>query len=194
MRYGVIRGAPDLPAPALQRRGIEVAGCDLLLEEHTTTAGGRKALLHRLKALARGDELLLHDLAVLDASTGELAVLFRRLFEAGVTVRITGGAQIVTLAPLAPIPRVLAVLADHGSAQPTKPVVRRRARPPEVQLTQHQIRYARDMHRRGHSMRAIGLLFQLAPTEIAALIRARSADDRGPDEDTEHVGLVAPSR
>jgi DNA invertase Pin-like site-specific DNA recombinase len=193
LRYGVIRSAPDLPTPAQQRRGIETAGCDVLLEQPSFTANGRNALRHRLRTLRRGDELLLHDLAVLGASTGALAVILRRLFEAGVAVRLTGGPQIVTLAPVDPIPRVLAVLADHESARPEKPLVRRRAHPRAAQLTQHQIRYARDMHRRGHSLRAIGLLFQLAPTEIAAVIRARDVGEAGSDGDADRTPLASPS-
>jgi len=172
MRYGVVRVSPDLPPPNVQRRLIEAAGCDIVLEERQPTPASQRNLFHLLFGLSRGDELLVHTLAVLEATTGELARLMRHFFEAGVTLRVTGGSRVESLAPEGAIPRALVMLAEHETARPpAQPPARRRAKLKSVPLTQHQLKFARDMHRRGHSMREIGLLFQLAPNEIAELIR-----------------------
>lgn len=173
MRYGVVRMSPELPSPTLQRRSIEIVGCDVFLEERQPTVGSQRNLFQLLYGLRAGDEVLAHSLAAFEATTGELARLLRRFFETGVTLRLTGGSQVETLAPSGPFPRSLAMLADHEAHRLPSSVRRRRSRPREIALTQHQLKYARDMHRRGHSMRAIGLLFQLAPNEVAELIRTR---------------------
>lgn len=173
MRYGVVRVSPDLPSPGIQRRLIEAAGCDIVLEERQPTAASQRNLFHLLFGLRRGDEVLVHALGVFEATTGEIARLMRHFFEAGVTLRVTGGSRVESLAPEGPIPRALVMLADHETARPAREPARRRAKFKNVPLTQHQLKFARDMHRRGHSMREIGLLFQLAPNEIAELIRSR---------------------
>jgi len=174
MRYGVVRVSPDLPPPNVQRRLIETAGCDVILEERLPTASSQRNLFHLLRDLKAGDEVLVHGLASFEASTGELARLMRHFFEAGVTLRLTGGSRIETLGPEGPIPRALVMLADHEASRPAREPVRRRSRVKDTPLTQHQLRFARDMHRHGHSMRSIGLLFQLAPNEIAELIRGKA--------------------
>jgi len=183
MRYGVVRSSPELPAPSVQRRQIETAGCDIILEEGDPPAASHRSLLTLLFGLQRGDEVVVYGLESLDASTGELARLIRRFFEAGVTLKIVGGSQVEILAPTGAIPRALALLADHESRKPARLAGRKRARPTEAPLTQHQLKFARDMHRRGHSMRAIGLLFRLTPNEVAKLLRATRAD--GPESETD---------
>lgn len=175
MRYGVVRISSDLPPPSLQRRLIEAAGCDLLLDESHPIVANPQALRRKLERLQPGDEILVHGLEAFEQTTGGLARLLRRLFEAGVTLRIVGGPRIETLAPEGPLPRVLALLADYESRRPTAPSVRRRARAQAAPLTQHQLKFAREMHRRGHSIRAIGLLFRLAPSEVAQLLRVTGA-------------------
>lgn len=172
MRYGVVRISPDLPPPNVQRRLIEAAGCDIVIEERQPSASSQRNLFHLLHGLKRGDEVLVHGLSSFEAGTGELARLLRHFFEAGVTLRVTGGSRVESLAPDGPIPRALVMLADHETGRPAREAPRRRARTSEAPLTQHQLKFARDMHRRGHSMRSIGLLFQLAPSEVAELIRA----------------------
>jgi len=169
MRYGVVRVSPDLPPPNVQRRLIEATGCDIVLEERQPTAASQRNLFHLLFGLKRGDEVLVHTLAAFEATTGDLARLLRHFFEAGVTLRVTGGSRIESLAPEGPIPRALVMLADHETARPAHEPARRRAKFRNVPLTQHQLRFARDMHRRGHSMREIGLLSQLAPMTSAAM-------------------------
>jgi DNA invertase Pin-like site-specific DNA recombinase len=174
MRYGVVRVSPDLPPPNLQRRLIEAVGCDVVLEERPPSAYSQRNLFQLLYGLKAGDELLVHSLSVLAASTGELARLMRHLLETGVTLRITGGSRLESLAPDGSVPRALAMLADHESARRAAKPDRHRPRSKgTAPLTQHQLKFARDMHRRGHSMREIGLLFQLAPMEIAGLIRGQ---------------------
>ncbi|WP_296598965.1 hypothetical protein [Phenylobacterium sp.] len=183
MRYGVVRTSPDLPAPSVQRRLIETAGCDILLEQGEPPAANHRSLLTLLSGLQRGDEVVVHGLESLDATTGELARLMRRFFEAGVTLKIVGGSQVEVLAPVAAIPRALALLADHESRKPFREAGQKRPRPTDSPLTQHQLKFARDMHRRGHSMRAIGLLFRLAPNEIARLLRSSRPEGDTADED-----------
>jgi len=174
MRYGVVRVSPDLPSPNVQRRLIEAVGCDIVLEERQPTAASQRNLFHLFFGLKAGDEVLVHSLAVFEATTGDLARLLRRFFEQGVTLRVTGGSRVESLAPEGVVPRALVMLADHESSRPAREQVRRRPRTKNAPLTQHQIRFARDMHRRGHSMRAIGLIFQLAPNEIADVLRSRN--------------------
>lgn len=174
MRYGIVRHSPALPPPAVQRRLIEAAGCDAWLEEGPATPGGQRILFRVLHDLNAGDELIAYSLDAFEASTGELARLLRRLFEADVKLRFVGGSQQETLAPDGGMPRVLALLADHETRRPTAPATRRRARTEPAGLTRHQLTFARDMRRRGHSLREIGLIFRLSPAEVS-----KALDDGG---------------
>ncbi|HEY0648563.1 hypothetical protein [Phenylobacterium sp.] len=191
MRYGVVRISPDFPPPSVQRRLIESAGCDVVLEERQPTSSTQRNLLHLLYGLKSRDEVLVHSLAAFEITTGELARLLRHFFEASVTLRLTGGSRVESLTPEGAIPRALVMLADHETARPAREPTRRRARVRDVALTQHQLKFARDMHRRGHSMRSIGLLFQLAPNEIAELIRGRNGS-ASPEADPEPGIRAAP--
>jgi len=193
MRYGVVRTSPDLPSPGLQRHAMALAGCDVVLEETAPTALSRRGLLQLLFGLKRGDAVLVHGLESFGLSTGELARLLRQFHEAGVTLEIVGGSVPENLVPDGEPPRVLALLADHETRLPTR--TRGRARSDrlggnglaspqalpetrdahEAPLTQHQLRFARDMHRRGHSLRSIGLVFRLSPREIGRLLSAPDA-------------------
>lgn len=183
MRYGVVRSSPELPPPSVQRRLIETVGCDIVLEEGDPNVASHRSLLVLLFGLRRGDEVIVHGLECLDATTGELARLIRRFFEVGVTLRIVGGSRIEALTPTGAIPRALALLADHETRRPHRTVTRRRARSADASLTQHQLKFARDMHRRGHSMRAIGLLFRLSPNEVAKLLRSDRSDTPDAESD-----------
>lgn len=177
-RYGVIGASPDLPAPSLQLRQIRSAGCDAILETNSPFLPDHKRLLRVLHGLRRGDEVVVHSLESLDLTTGELARLLRRFFEVGVTLKIVGGSRPEVLAPDGSIPRVLALLANHESRRPVQPDARRSPRAADAPLTRHQLKFAQDMHRRGHSMRAIGLLFRLPPNAVAQLLRTgRSLDE-----------------
>jgi DNA invertase Pin-like site-specific DNA recombinase len=174
MRYGVVRISPDLPPTSVQRRRIEATGCDVVLDD------GARSLGRLTPGLSAGDEVLVHGLEAFDLTTGELSRLLRRFFETGVTLKIVGGSQIESLAPQGPMPRALALLADHEARRP-RAAERRRSRPADSPLTQHQLKFARQMHRRGHSMRAIGLIFQLSPSEMATLLREAPGADEGDD-------------
>jgi len=181
MRYGVVRSSPELPPTSLQRRLIESAGCDIVLGEADSSASSQRSLLTLLSGLRRGDEVVVHGLECLDATTGELARLIRRFFETGVTLKIVGGSRVEMLAPSGAIPRALALLADHETRRPHQTTIRRRAPSADAPLTQHQLKFARAMYRRGHSMREIGLLFRLAPNEMARILRAaRTPADSNP--------------
>jgi hypothetical protein len=183
MRYGVVRSSPELPPPSVQRRLIEAVGCDIIVEEGDPHVASHRSLLVLLFGLRRGDEVVVHGLECLDATTGELARLIRRFFEAGVTLKIVGGSRLEALAPTGAIPRALALLADHEMRRPRRTATRRRTRSADASLTQHQLRFARDMHRRGHSMRAIGLLFRLSPNEVTKLLRADRTDTSDVESD-----------
>ncbi|MBL8770996.1 MAG: hypothetical protein JNK30_06395 [Phenylobacterium sp.] len=175
MRYGVVRPSPDLPPASVQRRRIEMAGSDVIV------ADGAHRLWAARPLLAPGDEILVYALEAFGLTTGELARLLRRLLEIGVTLRIVGGSQGETLTPEGGVPRALALLADYEARHPRAVGERRRGRATGSPLTQHQLKFARQMHRRGHSMRAIGLIFQQSPTEMAALLRetAEEGEDDG---------------
>ena len=211
MRYGVVRTSPDLPSLGQQRSLIERAGCDLVLEDTEPTALSHRGLLQLLFGLKRGDTVLIHGLEIFGLTTGELARLLRRLLEAGVTLEIVGGTQPESLAPNGATPRALALLADHETRRPTRlrgrgrsqglegllaPDARGGAPPPnhdrrpDTALTQYQLRFARSMHRHGHSVRSIGLLFRLSPSEMARRLLTdgeRLEDDEpdSPDAPTE---------
>lgn len=172
MRYGVVRSSPELPPASVQRRLIETAGCDIFLEQGDPQVASHRSLFQVLFGLKRGDEVIVYGLQAFEAHTGELARLFRRFFESGITLRIVGGSRTETLAPEGSIPRVLALLADHDTRRHEDTATHKRARAAASPLTQHQVKFARAMHRRGHTMREIGLLFRLAPNEIAQILRS----------------------
>ena len=184
MRYGVVRSSPELPPLSVQRRLIETVGADIILQEGDPQASSHRSLITLLLGLNRGDELVVHGLDSLDATTGELACLLRHFLEVGVTLTMVGGSRAEVLTPGGAVPRVLALLADHETRRSAQDNGPRRARASDALLTQHQLKFARDMQRRGHSMRAIGLLFRLAPNEVARLLRtARDDDGSGPEPD-----------
>lgn len=177
VRYGVIRISPGLPPPEDQRRRIEAVGCDVYLEERAQASAGQGLLLPLLYRLKAGDELLVYGLEALEAGVGELARMFRSFNEGDVTLHIVGGPATVTLAPGGPTPQALALLADFEARHPTRASTRRRARAPTPTLSPYQLKFARDMQRRGYSMREIGLLFRLSPNEVGAVLSRADAED-----------------
>ena len=88
MRYGLIRDVEGLPPEILQRRLLEQAACDVLLEQGRPTRAALRAQRNLLYSLKYGDELLLCSLNTLQMSTGDVALLFRRFGQEGVTLRI----------------------------------------------------------------------------------------------------------
>ncbi|WP_293679678.1 hypothetical protein [uncultured Phenylobacterium sp.] len=183
MRYGVVRASPDLPPPQAQRRLIEAQGCDVVLEARSLSPSGEQVLRRLLYSLKRGDQILVHGLEVFAVGVAGLARLFRYFHDSGVTVRLIGTAE--CLEPVGPAPRLLTLLADYAARHPDQPPTFRRARVAASPLTPHQLRYARDLQRRGESMRAIGLLFRLSPSEVAVLLaRKPEPEDGGPRDAT----------
>jgi len=86
MRFGLIRDIEGLPPCSLQRRLVEKAGCDLVIEEAWPTRASIKAQRKLLFDLKAGDELVVPSLHTLQMSTGELVLLFRKFDETGVTL------------------------------------------------------------------------------------------------------------
>lgn len=176
MRYGVIRSSPQLPTLEDQRRVVEGAGCQAVFEERAHASVGQSRLLPLLERLKTGDEVVVHNLDAFDASIGDLVRMMRGFCDVGVSLRILEADTLEVLEPLRPTPRVLALLADYEERHPTRSPTRRRARAVEPLLTPHQLKFARDMQRRGYGMREIGLLFRLSPNEITILM---STGERG---------------
>lgn len=170
MRYGIIRASPRLPTLEDQRASLEAAGCQTVFEERTQASSGQSRLLPLLERLKAGDEVAVQSLDAFDASIGDLVRMLHGFCEVGVTLRIVSDEVVDVVVPQHPTPRALVILADHEARHPTKTPTRRRARPVDPPLTPHQLRFARDMQRRGYGMREIGLLFRLSPNEIAAFL------------------------
>ena len=170
MRYGVIRSSPRLPAIEDQRRAVEDAGCQAVFEERAHASTGQSRLLPLLERLKAGDEVVVHSLDSFDASIGDLVRMMRGFCDVGVSLHILGTDAVEVLEPQRPIPRALALLADYEERHPTRSPTRRRARSVEPLLTPHQLKFARDLQRRGYGMREIGLLFRLSPSEITTLL------------------------
>lgn len=169
MRYGIVRESPSLPPPGVQRRVLEAAACDVILQEGHPTPEAQRRLARLLFGLKPGDEVLVHALDVFQRSTGELAQLIRNFLEVGVTLRIVGdNAEPEALKPSENVLKVLSLLAEHESRRPTRAAgttsrLNSGSRNP---LSKYQIDYARKLHREGASLRSIGLLFQVSPNEI----------------------------
>lgn len=182
MRYAIIRGGEGLPPPDVQRQGLNGIPYDLAFEEGAATRKGQDWLFSHLQQLKGGDEVLLWDLDVLQLSTAELLTLLLRLFEGGVTVRLTKGARPETLNLADGAPRTMRLLAEHEARRPSRPPPTRRGRSSRRPLSPYQVKYARQLLLRGTSRRAVGLLFQLAPDELSEQLAG--SDDSSLDAGT----------
>lgn len=198
VRFGLVRDAEGLPEPEVQVRGFERVGVDQLLSE-TLRQDGQRRLRKWITTLRRGDTIVAFGLNAFNLSTGELAVLLRTLCEAGVTVELLdAGLRPQRIEPTPSVPRILALLAEHEQQMP--PSRRQRAAPHTRSgrggkpLSRYQIDYATKLLRRGTPLRELGLLFQMAPDDIWAVLQVgqrlagrlgdRPTDvglDRGPD-------------
>lgn len=169
MRYGIVREASSLPPPAVQRRLLEAAACDVILQEGHPTPEAQRRLARLLFGLKPGDEVLVHSLDVFQRTTGELAQLIRNFLEVGVTLQIVGETSDgEVLKPSENVLKVLSLLADHEVRRPSRAPaggssLKSGSRNP---LSKYQLDYARKLHREGASLRSIGLLFQVSPSEI----------------------------
>lgn len=174
MRYGVVRECASLPPPAVQRRLLEAAACDVVLQESSPTPESQRRLARLLFGLKTGDEVLVHSLDVFQRSTGELAQLIRNFLEVGVSLRIVGErSEPDALKPSENVLKVLSLLAEHESRRPSRLPAGAGSRfnsGSRNALSKYQTDYARKLHREGASLRAIGLLFQVSPDEVWAAI------------------------
>ena len=142
----------------------------MVFEERSHAPSGQNILLSLLQRLTLGDQVIVHSLEVFEATVGDLTRTLRAFNDSGVTLRLVGGGEVETLEPVRPTPRALTLLAGYEERHPTRPTTHRRARAEPSTLTSHQLKFARDMQRRGYSMREIGLLFRLSPNEMVALL------------------------
>lgn len=170
MRFGLIRDIEGHPPCSLQRRLVEQAGCDLVIEEAWPTRASLKALRKLLFDLKSGDELVVPSLHTLQMSTGELVLLFRRFDETGVALRIVGEDSDVVLSFSGRARPLLALLAGNEAVRPDRQRAPGRRRPRNKPLTRYQIDYAIELRRRGASLRTIGQLFQTSPSELQELL------------------------
>jgi hypothetical protein len=176
MRYGIVRKIEGEASPGLQRRQVEINGCDVVLEQGEPTREDQRALRNLLGRLGAGDEVVISSLELLQLSTGELAVLLRRFFEVGVTLKLVGGSATIDVVGTS-VPRALSLLADHETRRPTRPPTSQRSRANLKVLSRYQIDYAMALRRQGKPLRAVGLLFQLTPTELLQLMGGDPLDE-----------------
>lgn len=176
MRYGIVRKIEGEASRGLQRRQVEINGCDVVLEQGEPTREDQRALRNLLGRLRAGDEVVVSSLELLQLSTGELAVLLRRFFEVGVTLKLVGGSATVDVVGTG-VPRALSLLADHETRRPTRPPTSQRSRANLKVLSRYQIDYAMALRRQGKPLRAVGLLFQLTPTELLQLMGGDPLDE-----------------
>ncbi|WP_374467862.1 recombinase family protein [Phenylobacterium sp.] len=159
-----------MPPPVAQRRLLEAAQCDLVLEEGPPTPEAQRRLARLLSGLKVGDEVLVHSLDAFQRTTGELAQLIRTFLELGVSLRIVSAAdEVETLPPAENVRKVLALLADHEARRPTRlppGSASSRNAGSRKPLSKYQVEYARKLHREGTSLRSISLLFQVSPNEV----------------------------
>lgn len=174
MRLGIVLDGSRPAAASEQRDLLAARDCEVIAHESRMTPQVRRRLDRLIRNLHRGDELVLADLAALERTTGELAQLLRNLFQVGVAVRLARAeGDDVLLAPDdSSVALVLALSEHEGRRTPVERAYRRRrsevGRP--LELTKHQIEYARKLYADGASPRSIGLIFQATPDQIWQLI------------------------
>lgn len=150
---------------------MEDAACEVVHEARSTRPdqNNLKTLLAQLRA---GDEVVVHSLDAFQLTTGELALLLRRLFELRVGVHVVQpSGALERLTPSGGIPKLLHLLADHEVRRPSR-APWKRSRANLKTLTVHQISYARALLKKGDSLRSVGLLFQLTPNELLRELNA----------------------
>ena len=143
-------------------------GFDFLLEEETPTRASQQALRHLLMGLKSGDVALVCSLETLQMPSGAIIVLLQRFFSAGIKLLLVDaiGSEDITASPT---PRLLELLARNEQRWPTRVSISERGQRTRT-LSSYQLRYARELRRRGESLRAIGLLFQISPGDLQTLI------------------------
>ena len=179
MRYGIVREIEGHPPIAVQRDLVAQVGCDQVLEDGAPTRASLRAQWKVLFDLKPGDELVIPGIDTLQMSTGELVLLFRKFDQTGVSLRIVGGEHAASLSFTGRARPVLALLAANEALRPARQRPAPRSRPRGKPLSRYQIDYANELRRHGASLRMIGLLFQVAPSE---LLRLLGPDSPGPGD------------
>ena len=143
-------------------------GFDFLLEEETPTRASQRALRHLMMGLKSGDVAMVCSLETLQMPSGEIIVLLQRFYSAGIKLLLVDaiGSEDITASPT---PRLLGLLARNEQHWPTRVSLTGRS-PRTRKLSAYQVRYARELRRRGESLRAIGLLFQTAPNDLLSMM------------------------
>lgn len=179
LRYGLIRDVEGLPPEILQRRLLEQAECEVLLEQGRPTRAALRAQRNLLYSLKYGDELLLCSLNTLQMSTGDVALLFRRFGQAGVTLRILDADTFAPIELAGSARKVLSLLAANEQLWPTRQRPWSSGRPKAKALSRYQIDYALGLKKQGVSLRTISQLFQIAPSELGLLMSEGRRGTRG---------------
>ncbi len=168
MRYAIARGGVGLAPASVQRDRLQSMGFDMLLQEDSPTRESQKALTHLLARLRADDEVALCSLEVLQLQTADLVLLLQRFQETGIKILLvdTLGAEDLSRSSAA---RLLDLMSRNELSWAPRSSGAERKRP-SLKLTRYQIHYARELRRRGESLRAIGLLFQISPGDLQTLI------------------------
>ena len=174
MRLGIILDGPKPSAADDQRALLAARDCHVIAHEARMTPQVRRRLDRLIHNLRRGDELVVVSLEVLEKTTGEIIQLLRNLFQVGVSVRLarSEGSDTV-LTPDEGTIALVSMLAEHERRRSTGEQAYRRRRGEvgrKLELTNHQIAYARKLYADGASPRAIGLIFQATPDQVWQLI------------------------
>lgn len=176
MRYGIIVEGPQSPSAEVQRLRLAQHACDVVVEEPAMTPDARRRLSRLIARLKPRDELVVHGLEVLGQTTGAAVHLLREVFRKHAVVVVAREAEApMRFEPQPGLVDLVDALADHEARQALPPVPRRRRGEAgrRMQLTAHQIDYARKLHAEGASPRAIGLLFQVAPDDISRILESQ---------------------
>ena len=168
MRYALARGIFGLPPVSVQRDRLHRAGFDMLLEEEAPTRESQKALTHLLARLRGVDEVALCSLEILQLPTADLILLFQRFQTTGNKLLLVDTQDVEDLTRSSGA-RLLELMSGNELSWASRRRGAERKRPP-LKLTRYQIHYARELRRRGESLRAIGLLFQVSPGDLQDLL------------------------
>jgi hypothetical protein len=166
VRYGLVRQIEGHAPVALERRRLEKAGCDVLLEEGPPTRAALRAQWGWLFNLKAGDELLVCSLDTLQMPTGRLVLLFRKFDQTGVVLKIVSDDGVTTLGSSSHMRSLLALLSANEAQRPDPRRAPARRRPFGKPLSRFQVRYANELRRHGASLRMISQLFQISPADL----------------------------
>jgi len=174
LRYGIVRVASYLPTADWQWAMLEGLGCDLVQEVYGEDFATDRRVGHVLFQLAKGDEIVVHNLAVLARNMVQTVRVLRNLIELDVSVLVSAdGSAVNAITSADSAFDVLAFLAEQehqrfpDSAMPDRRRVQGGSHNP---LSKYQIDHARKLYAQGTSLRAIGLVFQVSPNDVWSAI------------------------